>query len=387
MARRQGLLRFSVITQTHGSSEWVRRHNLALPDLGNLETEALERNQIELSDHVLSPSSYMLNWYRTNGVRLPERTSVLNWFLPGWSVADGKESPLQTAGLAAGILQEIIFFGRHERRKGLEIFIEAIRQMKPRLPLTVTFLGRFDRIERENSVGYVLRNLRDFPGRLRFLSDYDQDRALRYIQSRSAALCVLPSLIENSPCTVGEAFSLGVPFIASSAGGTAELIEPAHREIALFPPEPRALVQRLDKIYHAGLPRVSSTLLPAVIAKAWRQVHEPPGPTKSQGSVTIRSDSSASGPLVSVCLIHFERPKLLLRALEHLLQQTYQNIEIVIVDDGSESATAAAALDDIEGRYKSNRFSVIRSPNRYLGAARNLAARYGTRRLFPVPRR
>ena len=74
MAKRQGLLRSSVVTQTHGSSEWVRRHNLALPDLGALETEALERNQIELSDMLISPSNYMLDWYRADGTGLPEQT-------------------------------------------------------------------------------------------------------------------------------------------------------------------------------------------------------------------------------------------------------------------------------------------------------------------------
>ena len=42
-------------------------------DLANLETEALERSQIELSDLVVSPSRYMLDWYRGNGVNLPKR--------------------------------------------------------------------------------------------------------------------------------------------------------------------------------------------------------------------------------------------------------------------------------------------------------------------------
>ena len=90
MAKRQGLLRSSVVTQTHGSSEWVRRHNLALPDLGALETEALERNQIELSDMLISPSNYMLDWYRADGIRLPEQTYVINWF-PAFLVRFGRD--------------------------------------------------------------------------------------------------------------------------------------------------------------------------------------------------------------------------------------------------------------------------------------------------------
>ena len=34
----------------------------------------------------------------------------------------------------------------------------------------------------------------------------------------------MPSLIENSPCVVGECFTLGVPFLAADVGGTAELV-------------------------------------------------------------------------------------------------------------------------------------------------------------------
>jgi O-antigen biosynthesis protein len=160
MARRQGLIQSVVITQTHGSSEWVRRYNLGLPDLGSLETEALERSQIELSDLVISPSGYMLDWYRSIGIRLPERTAMINWFLPGWLPPYKGPEPLCTRAIKPGAACEFIFFGRHERRKGLEAFVEAIRQMKQQHPACdITFLGRFDQIDRENSVGYILRVL------------------------------------------------------------------------------------------------------------------------------------------------------------------------------------------------------------------------------------
>ncbi len=375
MAKRQGLLRSSVVTQTHGSSEWVRRHNLALPDLGALETEALERNQIELSDMLISPSNYMLDWYRADGIRLPEQTYVINWFLPSWSVSGEIDRQLKTTPLKPRPT-EVIFFGRHERRKGFEVFIEALRQIDNPLQFDVTFLGRFDLIDRENSVSYALRQLRDFPRRLRFLNDYDHHRALRYIQSRSNALCVLPSLIENSPCTVGEAFSLSAPFITSDVGGTRELVDPAHRKIALVPAEPRALARRLADIYEAGLPRITSTLSPAHIARAWEQLHESLDPVrlKPHSASNRAGRSGRDTPLVSVCLVHHERPKLLVRALEHLFEQTYPNIEIIVVDDGSESAAATAMLDELEADHGHSNFRIIRSSNQYLGAARNLAA-------------
>ncbi len=375
MARRQGLLASAIITQTHGSSEWVRRYNLGLPDLGNLETEALERSQIELSDLVVSPSRYMLDWYRDNGVNLPKQTEVINWVLPGWLAADAEGEPSRTRALPPNGVREIIFFGRHERRKGIEVFVEAVRLMKHRRSCDITFLGRFDRIDCENSVGYILRQLQDFPGRLQFLNDYSQSQALQYIRSRPHALCVMPSLIENSPCTVGEVFSIAAPFIASNVGGTSELISPADQEDALFVANPVALARRLDEVRCLGLRPLLSVLSPAPIMAAWQSVHEKLNAGKPRsGRVPSRPRPGKGGPLVSVCLVHHDRPRLLLRALDHLLQQTYQNMEIVIVDDGSQSMAAGKVLDDLEARYGCDRFRIVRSANRYLGAARNLAA-------------
>ena len=375
MARRQGWVESQIVTQTHGSSEWVRRYNLALPDLANLETEALERSQIELSDLVVSPSRYMLDWYRGNGVNLPKRTDLINWVLPDWLHSDAGASPLCTRALAPGGVREIIFFGRQERRKGIEIFVEAIRRVKLNYPYDITFLGRFDCIDRENSVGYVFRRLQDFPGRLQFLNGYNQHRALRYIQSRPQALCVLPSLIENSPCTVGEAFSLGVPFIASDVGGTAELIEPLDRKVALFSADAVALAQRLEHVSTFGLQQISSILSPSRTMETWQRTHECLCQLRTQPHRSGQARKyGGKRPLVSVCLIHHERPKLLMRALEHLFQQTYTNTEIIIVDDGSKSAAASVMLDDLEASHGGNRFKIIRSSNQYLGAARNLAA-------------
>ena len=375
MARRQGLIRSIVITQTHGSSEWVRRYNLALPDLGNLETEALERSQIEHSDLVISPSRYMLEWYTANGATLPRRTEVINWILPDWLSSESGSEPLCARALLPESTRELIFFGRHERRKGIENFVDALRRLQHRQAFDVTFLGRFDRIDRENSVGYILRNLRDFTGRLRFLNGYDPGQALRYIRSRSHALCVLPSLIENSPCTVGEAFSIGAPFIAADVGGTRELIDPANANAALFRSDAAGLAQRLEEVFASGLRSVSSTLLPSRIIQTWQALHDSLRPAKlARSKGAARRILVPTGPLVSVCLVHHERPRLLVRALQQLSTQTYNNIEIILVDDGSTSPAATTALDEIESRHGGDRFKVIRSPNRYLGAARNLAA-------------
>ena len=96
MARRQGGFGTFVVTHLHGSSEWVRRHNLHLPSLEDMEREGIERSQIEGSDLIVSPSQYMLDWYRAQGVTLPA-SEVRNWILPQWMERKQKISgPLST---------------------------------------------------------------------------------------------------------------------------------------------------------------------------------------------------------------------------------------------------------------------------------------------------
>jgi glycosyltransferase involved in cell wall biosynthesis len=55
--------------------------------------------------------------------------------------------------------------------------------------------------------------------------------------------------------------------------------------------------------------------------------------------MSIESEIHAPRPLVSVVLLTYNRPHLLRVALESALQQTYQNLEILICDNASETAT------------------------------------------------
>lgn len=81
------------------------------------------------------------------------------------------------------------------------------------------------------------------------------------------------------------------------------------------------------------------------------------------------SDSSVDGPLVSVVITTYNRPELLAEAVESVRDQTYGNLEIVVVDDCSETPAAEVLgdLPDVE---------VVRhEENRGANAARNTGIR------------
>jgi GT2 family glycosyltransferase len=81
-------------------------------------------------------------------------------------------------------------------------------------------------------------------------------------------------------------------------------------------------------------------------------------------------------PLVSVCLVHHDRPEQLRQALASLEAQDYPHFEIVLVDDGSTTVAARAFLAGLEPLFLSRGWPLVRQANRYLGAARNAAARH-----------
>jgi hypothetical protein len=76
-------------------------------------------------------------------------------------------------------------------------------------------------------------------------------------------------------------------------------------------------------------------------------------------------------PLVTVVVPHFERTHLLLQTIEGFVRQTYPQIEIIVVDDGSRRADSRQALAAVEGLLEGRNGKVVRQENAYLGAARN----------------
>jgi O-antigen biosynthesis protein len=212
------------VVGTHSSTRWVAECNREpIEQVDMLVTEHLERISVERADVVLSPTAYLVDYMRDRGWVLPERTFVQPLARPRsvrCAATERRTDP------SPEHCRELVFFGRLETRKGLEAFCDAVDLLaaEPDCPFErVTFLGRPEQVMGESADAFVARRAASWDVAWEILPDLGHEQAIAYLRSHECVVAI-PSLVDNSPNTVIEAVALGVPFVASRSGGTAELI-------------------------------------------------------------------------------------------------------------------------------------------------------------------
>jgi glycosyltransferase involved in cell wall biosynthesis/GT2 family glycosyltransferase len=356
---------------THSPTLW---HDLAdrrtVDSLDQLARDFLERQSVECADVVVSPSQYLLRWIAEAGWSLPERSYVQPYVSPLPSRVS------QVHQVSA--IDELVFFGRLESRKGLELFCDAVDKIAdaPSLePATVTFLGKVGRVAGQDGLEYLRARASGWTRPWRAFVDKTQAEAVEYLVSRRA-LAVMPSLADNTPNTVLECLGAGIPFLASAVGGIPEMIAAEDRTRSLAAPDAAAFAQALTaRLAHGAAPSQPAAN-PDDTRQRWIDWHEQ---AACQAREAVHPRSSTR-PLVSVCIATRERPAFLEQAVESLRGQTYSPLEVVLVDDGSESEEAQRHLDELDREFGGRGWALLRRNRSYPGAARNAAAAHASGR-------
>jgi glycosyltransferase involved in cell wall biosynthesis len=346
----------------HGSHRWSRIGNESLLSRAeDVVLDYMERKSIELADVLVSPSQHLLKWMRDDGWALPDDSYVANNVLPGVEPAQR-----YTDNQA---IQELVFFGRLDRRKGVPFFCDVVDRLRRNHQFVVTFLGPDAIVDARPSADYIRIRAGSWTPTPRVLTSWDRSEALEYLRG-AGRLAVIPSQLDSSPCTLQECLELGIPFLASDRGGIPELIHPDDRQHATAPLDVALFASRLDEILRSG--QRCARIAPHVpLARdRWDAWHRSVAPVHTP-SPTAPCDP----PLISICIAHFERPHLLERMIASLRTQTHSQFEVVVVDDGSQSEAARSYLSALETEFASRGWQVLRQQNAGPGVARDCAVR------------
>ena len=290
----------TLIHHVHGPTIWLHEANGSV-ELDSLEAMLtyMERTSAELADAVVGPSRYLLDWLLARGWNLPDRQFVIPYFTAAHVI--DVDAPL-AADRPVSPLRELVFFGRLEERKGVRIFASALNRLgAERLRgLNVTFLGRPAHFQPDDVRSWIDAEVRESLAHLEFHTGLDQPEVLAHLR-QPGRLAVMPSLIDNSPNVVYECIEERVPFIASSAGGTGELVAPDDRAATLFEPTAAALTEQLGPLVdERRLPRPARPAFSGSASLAmWASVIQ-----RAEPRIVPRET-----PLVSVVIPTHDRPR------------------------------------------------------------------------------
>ena len=355
----------------HGMTRWQRDWNFAVrQSIYELQIEWCERYAFEHADFQLSPSQYMIDYSRS--IDWPVRDDVrIGYPFPDpepWRIAD-----------AAGI-NELVFFGRLERRKGLDIFLDALDGVDADIP--VLFLGKDTDLDGRPASEHITTRLGERPHRID--TQLERRDALATFASGDR-LAVLPSSSESFGFAVAECIVNEIPFLAAGAGAIPEVVlHPEARRRWLFAPSTPALADRLAQRLRTSEHeerRLRADAAQAHPPEEWNdRVEHGYRQLLARRAPTPRRREAAEPPTVTIGVTHYNKAPFLPSALRSLAEQSRPADQVIIVDDGSTDEAARSVLAEQERLYPD--WTFLRQANAGPGAARNTCLAHATSTYF-----
>lgn len=341
----------TIITVTlHSSTLWQQEgmHTYSTNPLYDMKLKWAEQYCVEHCDIAISPSKYMFQWAKNANWKLPLETRIMPYC---WELRDGNSSYSSTN------IQHLIFFGRLETRKGLEYFISNIPKLKN--IRKISFLGKISLTSDGTAEQYIANNIRNISYKI--FDNFDSFQAINYIKENNG-LVIIPSLVDNYPYTVIEMIQNQIPFLCSNVGGIPEMVD--HR--VLFDISDKfGLASAYNKLENDYFDDIQHKYNPSVSSNNWVDFHQTEFPVSSD-------DVNHHTSLVSICIPYYNYPRYLPLLLASLKNLTYNNIEVIIVNDGSSQKEAINVFEKMKLKYPN--FEFYSKQNSGVGDTRNYAA-------------
>lgn len=172
-------------------------------------------------------------------------------------------------------------------------------------------------------------------------------------------LVVMCALTRHSPRALTELLDGGGrPLLLTNVGDAAELVHADDMPHALVPPRIASLAAALAAALQRRsfyVTRLAPSRSAMATATAWQSLHRCVAAVYSHAVAhhTLARESSArraaaEAVMASVVIVTKDREALLQHALTSLEAQDHEKLEVVLVDDGSATPAAIAALEALE---------------------------------------
>jgi len=362
-----------------GLRMWVRTHGAhELCQLADdrqdhrtetLQLNAMERYALRHADGWVGPSAATLDWLRrTYAMDRPtwHRTPAFERIGP----ACAHPRRLDRTGPI-----RILYYGKLQRLKGADLFVQAAVALAARRAERI----EFDLVGAEVAHSYCFRSFRaeleaaiPAPLRDRFRFHGPIDPARLPGLAMECALAVVPSRMETFCLAAHELNWIGIPLVVSELPAFRDHFRDGEN-CRTFDGTASGLTDVLDQILEAPCPFAT-----------WRwqdtTADTDPEPLYREVLATCRPSAAPSpprdgeAPLVSMIVPYHEMHDFVDATLASVEVSSYRNWEVILVDDGSQSAAALAKLAELRVRYAGDpRVQILSKPNGGLGSARNHA--------------
>lgn len=329
------------------------------------------------ADAILSPTEFLLGPVRSRQAVL-EKVLIRN----GYPITSGSETAVAARPRSSsdGALT-VACISRLELRKGQDIFAHAIKRLykegalDPRIEFIMCGTDSLG-LDRDGSMSRSVRRILEGIPQWTIIPPKPRHELMAWLATE-VDISVVPSRVDNYPNVVIEAARAGCYQVCSDGGGTPEILQDYAIDATVFHTEDadglaealRGAIQRIKQEpgIRARLARDFESARQRHCVKSLAAYDQLLSETSESRSV-LRPRRPAA-PKVSIIIPFYNAQQYARETLQSAFASRYDNFEVILVNDGSDSPEAQAFLRQVGGEFPSLR--IVNKPNGGLGDARN----------------
>ncbi len=342
-------------------------------------------------DYSIPAKCYMERWCIENAdavylhsKEVSGRLQTLNYRLPANRT---KKAPLPTefhlrtrpkrqkrSSSSRSVIDELLYASPISQGEGFTTFVYALDVLSSRgvTPKRVTIVGAV--VDDFPFVEFLEKHKENWPFELDIIVGGSPAAVQAKVEDPSV-LTVFPGFHAVSPYLAHVVISAGRPLLATETEDLLEFIPEELMGEFFVVPHHLVWADRIQEVLENGIrnPGCERPFSPNWWVNEHKKFGAASAMTERVFSRELQARFIPDSPMVSACIAHFNRPHSIESVLKSLEAQTFQDFEIIVIDDGSRDE----ALQELERLLVDNpKARLIRQDNRYLGAARNTGARH-----------